>query len=159
MDENILIKMAELEEDFFHTKDDPTQADTTLECSHQLLRLHPSAIKGIIKDGEPISWVITMPTSRELAERFLKDEITEHELLDVTEPRDVYDALYLLIAFTVPEHRGNRYTAGLFEQAIREIPHTSDTLFVSWPFSEGGKKVLERVEKDLGISISLKKHE
>ena len=56
--------------------------------------------------GNPITWVIVMPTQRELAERFLRKEVNERELLDLTKPEAKYGALYLCSAITVPEHRG-----------------------------------------------------
>ncbi len=78
--------------------------------------------------------------------QFVEHHISEQELLDRTPIGESYDALYLLSAFTVPNHRAKGFAKELFAEAIegvREI-YPIRTLFY-WPFSAEGERLINQV--------------
>ncbi|MGQ3685658.1 MAG: hypothetical protein ACUBOA_11735 [Candidatus Loosdrechtia sp.] len=158
MDEKTLEKMLEITERFFRTANDPNQMPISKKSFCKLLELHPKTVIYKIENGEPISWVVVLPTSDELAEKFLKGEINERELLDMTQPQEQYEALYLCAAFTVPEHRRRGYVIRMLEEAIDSIPHTANVKLFSWPYSKEGRLVVEKLSKVMGVDILLKEN-
>jgi hypothetical protein len=156
MDEKILDKMLNIAEKFFVTESDPNQMPITKESFYKLQRLHPKTVVYRLENGEPISWVIVLPTQTELMEKFLKGKINERELLDMTKPQEKYEALYLCAAFTVPEHRRRGYILQMIQEAIDAIPHTEDVKLFAWIFSDEGRKIVERLNKILGVRILVK---
>jgi len=109
-----------------------------------------------LENGEPISWVVVLPTQAELMEKFLKGEINESELLDLTKSQDRYEALYICAAFTVPEHRRKGFVLQMFKEALDAIPHTDDAKLFAWPFSNEGRKIIEKLNQVLGVKILIK---
>src|SRR3989344_1845041 len=103
MDEKVLSKMLNIAEKFFGTARDTHQIPITMESFYRLQRLHPKTIVYRLESGEPISWVVVLPTQTKLMEKFLTGELDERELLDMTKPQNQYEAIYLCAAFTVPE--------------------------------------------------------
>lgn len=71
-----------------------------------------------MENGEPISWVVTLPTTNDLASKFLEGRISERQLLTMTETQNEYDALYLCAAFTIPGFRRMGYATELFLKSI-----------------------------------------
>lgn len=157
MDEKILEKMLSMGERFFGTVVDSEQMPVTKESYYKLQKLHPKTVVYRIEHGEPVSWVVVLPTSTELAGQFLRGKINERELLDLTKPQDEYEALYLCAAFTVPEYRRKGYVLELFKEAVNGIPHVSDAMLFAWPFSDEGRRVMEKAETIFGIKIVQKR--
>jgi hypothetical protein len=157
MNEEILQKIVNLSEEFFDLTKDPRQVSLTKESFQKFHLLHPKTIIYRLDNGDPMSWIFVIPTSQVLMERFLEGEITERDLLELSEPNDSYDALYLCSAFTVPKHRRKGYVVGLAKEAIDHIPHTEDAHFFAWPISSEGEQIIKKLEKILGISIKIKK--
>lgn len=156
MDEKVLNKMLNIAEEFFGTSSDPDQMPITKESFYKLQQLHPKTVVYKLENGEPISWVVVLPTQIELMEKFLKGEINERELLDLTKPQDEYEALYLCAAFTVPEHRRKGYIVEMFKEAIRDIPHTKNTRLFAWPFSREGRELAEKLNTSLDNQVLIK---
>ena len=156
MDSKILDKMLDIGEQFFGTANDPDQMPATRESFYKLQRLHPKTVIYRLEKGEPISWVVVLPTSAELMEKFLRGEINERELLDLTEPQDKYEALYLCAAFTVSEYRRRGYVIEMFKEAINAIPHVQDVKLFAWLFSQEGRRLTEKLNSVLGTKILIK---
>lgn len=157
MNKDIFGKMMEIAERFFDTANDPDQISITQDSADKLLELHPKTIAYKAEGEDPISWIVVVPTSKELAWKFIDGEITEQELLDRTEPKSIYEAIYLCSAFTVPEQRNKGYAVELFKESLAAIPRTQDALLFAWPYSEEGRSLLVKLEKEFGIKIELKK--
>jgi len=156
MEDSILKAILEISEEFFHTKDDPRQIPTTMEASKKILDLCPGAFSYKIENGVPVSWVIVIPTQKEVAEKFLRGELNERELLENTKKESVYDALYLQIVFTVPEFRGKGLPILLFEKAIFEAPISENALFFAWAYSKEGKALVQKLSRILNKDIRIK---
>lgn len=157
MDKKILDKILNISEQFFGTVNDPEQIPITEGSNFKLHKLHPKSFIYKLENGEPISWVVVVPTSKELMDKFLRSEISEKELLDMSEPQKEYGALYLCAAFTVPEYRRKGYAVEMFEEAVNSIPHTADADLFTWPVSPEGEKMIERLQLILKRNILVKK--
>lgn len=154
MKEKALERMLAIAESYFGTKDDPTQIPITKETFFKLQKLHPKTVIYELEGEDPISWVVTIPTSRELAQKFLSKQMNERELLDLTAQQEEYDAIYLCSAFTVPEQRRKGLAAKLLREAYDAIPHTQDVILFAWPYSDEGKSLIQKLQKMLGKDIS-----
>ena len=157
MDEKILKKMMTTAERFFGTLNDPEQMQITKDSFYKLQKLHPKTLIYRLENGEPVSWAIILPTQTELMDKFLRGEINEQKLLDMTKQQKTYEALYLCSAFTIPEFRRKGYIIEMMKEAINAIPHTDDVKLFAWPYSEEGKLLVEKLVRILGTKIQLKK--
>jgi hypothetical protein len=126
------------------------------ESLYKLQKLHPKTFLYKTLNNEPVSWAVVLPTSQKLAEEFIQGKINERELLDMTEPKKEYEALYLCSAFTVPEHRRRGYAIEMLKEAINGIPHVAEAEFFVWPYSEEGKAVIKKLEEIIGKKIRIK---
>jgi hypothetical protein len=150
-------KMDKISEEIFGTEKDPTQIPITHESGEKLEKLSPNWINYRLDDkGEPVSWVVVVPTTREIAEKFLSNEITEKEILDLSSPQDHYSGLYLCAAVTVPEYRRMGLAIKLMQETIESIPTTEDCLIFAWSYSSEGGMLINKLEKVLGKKINTK---
>jgi hypothetical protein len=156
MDEKILNKIIAVDEKFFRTTNDSQQIPITKEALDKILQLHSKAFLYKLENNEPISWVVVVPTSKDLADKFLNDEISERELLDLSKPQPVYEAIYLCSATTMPEHRRKGYVMKMMKEVILAIPHTEDVKLFAWAYSPEGKSLMEKAARDFGVKIWIK---
>ncbi len=157
MDQETIRTIRMMTERYFETANDPDQMRIAEWSAERILALHPSALNVLIENGEPVSWTVSIPTSRKSAERFLRGEIDERVLTDTTSPSDRYEALYLCMAFTVPEYRGRGYATKLFAEAIADIPLEDDALLYAWIWSEEGGRLVRRLEAMIGRRIRVRR--
>jgi hypothetical protein len=160
-----ITRMIQLADEFFETKNDPSQLTITEEVMEQLHSIHPATMGEIANEQGPIAWTIVIPTTRSIRERFLSGQIGEAELLSLTraeiEPfaenyeRDrhlegdghvKFTSIYLCSALVLPEFRGKGYAKKLVCNSIRSIQkdHPIEELFV-WAFSKEGKELAKKV--------------
>ncbi len=154
---DIADKILKISDQYFNSIDDLEQFPATEQSRRKLQTLHPNSRCCFVKNGEPISWIAIIPTTKVLMQQFLDKTISERQLLDITQPEEVYDALYLAVAFTIPEERGHGYSKLLFRKAIEGIPHTEDAALFCWPLSNEGSGLAESLAKELGKEIFIKK--
>lgn len=151
-------KMDSIAESIFRTSRDADQIPVTKESGRKLDKLTPHWIQYELDEKEnPISWVVVLPTSLDLMEKFLKGEITERQLLDLTKPQEIYQAIYLCAAITIPKYRRKGLAIKLLKKAIDSIPHTEDTVLFAWPYSKEGAEVIKKLETELGVKVLIKK--
>jgi predicted GNAT family acetyltransferase len=147
-------RMLQLAEDAFATKQDPNQLDVDEKVIEHLKRLHPATISEYDDGHGPVVWILMIPTTTELMERFIHHTITEQELLDLT-PLDIkYEALYLCSAMVLDEYRNKGIAKRLTLEAIENIrkDHPLKALFV-WPFSIEGEKLAETIAKSVSLPL------
>jgi ribosomal protein S18 acetylase RimI-like enzyme len=116
-----LERMIRLAEEFFETKNDPAQISVSSESMGKLRRLHPATLTEQTDADGPIAWVLVIPTTMDVMQRFVAKEINERELLDSTIPGASYDALYLCSALVLPEHRGKGIAKRLLVKAVGSV--------------------------------------
>jgi len=141
-------RMIRLADEVFATKSDPDQLDINPEVIQRLQRIHPATISEHDDGNGPVAWVIVIPTTTELMNRFLLKEISEKVLFDLT-PLDVpYDTVYLCSALVLEEHRRKGIASRLVLAAIENMRdnHPIQSLFV-WAFSKEGDLGAEAVSR------------
>lgn len=96
-------RLIQLADEVFAVKNDPTQLDVDEKVLKRLKRMHPATVADEDDGNGPVAWVLVIPTNLELMNRFLKNEISEKELFDLTPLEATYEALYLCAALVLEE--------------------------------------------------------
>ena len=133
-------RMLKLIDEVFATRNDPYQIQVTEQEMIKLNHIHPSCLTELADENGPLIWILMIPTTNSIMEDFIKNKITEKELLDNTPLNIAYQSIYLCSATTLPEARNKGKTKELSINAIKEIQKTNpiENLFV-WPFTKAGE--------------------
>lgn len=148
MSPNNFERMIQLAEDVFAVKNDPDQLDVNQEVMEQLHKIHPSTVSEYDDGNGPVAWVLLIPTTIELMNRFLENKITEKEMFELTPLNTKYEALYLCSALVLEEYRRKGIVKKLASDAIENIrkDHPLKSLFV-WAFSKEGDAGAETIAR------------
>ena len=151
-------RMIQLVNECFDTRNDPDQISVSNEEREKLEQIHPATLSEYADKSGPIVWILLIPTTRAVMERFVKGTITEKQLLEETKPGDVYDAIYLCSASVLPEYRHKGLAKKITTDAINSIrkDHKITSLFY-WPFSAEGKRLAQAIAEDTGLPLLEKK--
>lgn len=146
--------MIQLADEAFAVKDDPTQLDVNERVLDRLHRIHPATVAEYNDGNGPVAWVLLIPTTTELMNRFLTGDISEKQLFDLTPLDTKYDALYLCSAMVLEEYRRRGITRQLSLQAIEAIrkDHPLQAAFV-WTFSPEGDLAAEKIAQLAGLPL------
>lgn len=146
--------MIQLAEEFFATKNDPTQISVTPEVMERLRQLHPATLTEQDEGEGPVAWILVAPTTNDLMKRFIAKQINEQELLDETPLGGKYEAIYLCSALVLPEHRRKGLAKKLTCQAIESIrkDHPIKHLFY-WAFSQEGVRLATSVAREMDLPL------
>lgn len=139
-------RLVQLADEVFAVKSDPSQIDVNAEVLERLYKLHPATVSAFDDGNGPVAWVLLIPTTLDLMNRFLEKQISEKELFDLTPIEAKYDAVYLCSALVLEEFRRKGITSQLALTAIdnmREI-HQLKAVFV-WAFTPEGDSTAETV--------------
>jgi len=155
MPENNLDRMMQLVEEFFGTKDDPSQISVDEKVVRRLKKIHPATMSEKRTRKGPVAWTLVIPTTHQLMEQFISGKINERELLFKTPLRSKYDSLYLCSAFVLPEYRGSGWATRLMSRAINTIrkDHPLENLFY-WALSSKGKKLARSLAREFSLPLS-----
>lgn len=132
-------RLIQLADTVFDVKNDPDQLDINPEVMERLQKMHPATISEYNDGNGPVAWVLVIPTTFELMNRFIDNQISEKELFYLT-PLDItYEALYLCSALVLEEFRRKGIAKRLTLRAIESVcqRHPIKALFV-WAFSREG---------------------
>jgi GNAT superfamily N-acetyltransferase len=153
-------RMIDLVTDLFDTKHDPHQIDVTDADRERLEAIHPACMSEVADKNGPILWLIIIPTTQIIKDRFLAGVISEKELLAETRPGDTYEAIYLCSVAVLPEYRrqglAKKATLDAIERICREHPIKS---VFYWQFTEEGKDLAESVARSAGLPLHVRPHE
>jgi hypothetical protein len=149
-----LTRMMQLAEEFFGTKNDPSQISITKKAMRRLKNINPGTMAEKSTKKGPVAWVLVIPTTKDLMNQFLAKQINEQELLNKTPLRKKYEALYFCSALVLPEYRGKGIAKNLAVKAVRSIKRTNpiDTLFY-WAFSPEGERLAVSVAKEFKLPL------
>ncbi len=149
-----LERMIKLADEFFETKNDPMQISVTEQTMALLKRIHTNTMSEISTEKGPIAWILVIPTTYELMEKFIAKEINEQDLLHDTPVGGTYDTIYLCSALVLPEHRGKGLAKQLASDAIKSIAtqHPIKCLFY-WGFSIEGEKLASAIAGEFGLPL------
>lgn len=141
-----LERMIQLAEEVFAVKNDPEQLDVSQDVIERLKKIHPSTVSEYDDGKGPVAWILMIPTTIDLMNRFLEHKISEKELFELTPLNTTYDALYLCSAMVLKEYRRKGIAKQLVLSAIENIRkiHPIKALFV-WAFTKEGDLGAEKV--------------
>ena len=141
-------RMIQLAEDVFDARSDANQLSFDEEVIERLKRLHPSTVSEFNDGNGPVVWILVIPTTIDLMNKFINKNITEQQLLDLTPPDTAYEAIYLCSAMVLPEFRNKGIAKRLSLEAIENIKaqHPIKTLFV-WSFTKEGNSLAEYIAR------------
>ncbi|HTL82518.1 MAG TPA: hypothetical protein VL651_12485 [Bacteroidia bacterium] len=149
-------RMLGLVDEIFDMRNDPRQLQVDEKVLAKLGKLHPATLAEHNVNG-PVVWIMLIPTTTELMNKFLSDEISEQEMFDRTNPGMKFDAVYLCSASVLPEFRRKGLAKRMTIDAIRAIQkdHPIQALFV-WPFTEEGKILAQKIADELSLPLRIK---
>ncbi len=146
----------EIGEEIFATQSAPDQMQVSEENFEKLKALNPNTILYEVIDNEPVGWVVLVPTSTEIMDKFLSGVIGEQKILDLAEKQEHYPALYLCAAAVLPAYRRQGLAVRLLKEAVSRMPLQDGYQMYAWPTSEEGKALLEKFQKETGKVIPIR---
>lgn len=146
--------MIALVTEFFDTRNDPDQISVSEEQRTRLEAIHPDTMSEYANEDGPVVWILMIPTTNNVMQRFLKGDISEKQLLMDTQPGDSFDAIYLCSAYVLPEFRRKGLAKKVALEAIAHMrnDHPIKALYY-WPFSEDGKASAQALSKELQLPL------
>ncbi|MDP1747758.1 MAG: hypothetical protein Q8L90_19440 [Bacteroidota bacterium] len=151
-------RMIQMAEEVFAVKSNPDQLDVNEEILTRLRAIHPATVTEYNDSKGPVAWVLTLPTTLDLMNKFIDRNITEKQLLDLTPVNIKYETLYLCSAMTLPEYRKKGLTKRLTLEAIEKIreTHPIQNLFV-WPFTKEGEALANAIAHPVSLPLLKRK--
>lgn len=152
------LRMMAMADEVFASRTDDTQLDVNEAVLEHLHRIHPSTVSGREDADGPYIWILLIPTTDELMEQFLADQISERELYERTPIDAPYTAVYLCSAMVLDEYRRKGLAKEVTLEALAAIrkDHSIRTLF-AWPFNDEGSRYAKAVSREVGMPLRLKK--
>ena len=149
-----LERMIQLADEFFQTKNDPSQISVTEEVMERLRQIHPATMSEHIEGDGPVAWILLIPSTRELMNQFIAKEITEQDLLNMTPFDGPFEAIYLCSALVLPEFRKKGLAKNLTCKAIDAIRNDHPIMWLfTWAFSEEGKRLAHDVATETRLQL------
>jgi GNAT superfamily N-acetyltransferase len=157
LDPELERKMDVIAEEIFGSEYSPDHIPITVESGEKLDTLTSHWIKYRLDEkGDPIAWAVVVPTTKELAQKFISKEITEKELFDLTTPQQKYSAVYLCAVVTIPEYRRKGLGWQLLKEAVEAVAKTEDYILFVWPVGKGGLELSQKVASNLGRQLLIR---
>ena len=141
-------RLIRLAEEVFSVKSDPSQLDVNQEIRERLQKIHPATLSEYNEGNGPVAWVLLIPTTIDLMNRFLAKEISEKDLFNLTPLNIKYEAIYLCSALVLEEYSRKVITQKLTLSAIEIMrkDHPLNAAFV-WAFSPEGDLAAETIAR------------
>lgn len=151
-------RMIALADEVFAYREDPDQLLVDEAVIERLQQLHPATLSEFADENGPVAWILLIPTTANLMDKFLKGELSEKQLFYETPLHQRYTALYLCSALVLPEYRRKGIAKKLTIEAINKMKkdHPIECLFV-WPFTTEGDITAEKLAE--AVHLPLKKRE
>jgi GNAT superfamily N-acetyltransferase len=147
-------RLIQLADEVFAVKSDPSQLDVNAEVLERLHQIHPATVSAHDDGNGPVAWVLLIPTTLDLMNRFLENKISEKELFYLTPLDATFEVIYLCSALVLEEYRRKGITKKLALTAIEEISkkHPLKASLV-WAFSPEGDLAAEKIAKISGLPL------
>lgn len=151
-------RMIALADEVFAYRTDPDQLVVDEAVIQRLQQLHPATLSEFAAAGGPVAWILLIPTTIDLMEKFLRGQLSEKQLFYDTPLHQPYTAIYLCSALVLPEYRRKGIAKQLTLDAIGNIrkDHPIEYLFV-WPFTAEGNITAEKLAE--AVRLPLQKRE
>ena len=147
-------RMIQLSDEVFSSRSDPHQLNVNENVMEHLQLIHPDTISEYDDGNGPVCWILCIPTTLDLMNKFINKEISEREIYELTPLNTKYEAIYLCSALLLEEFRGKGIAQRLGVKAIEniKIDHPIKALFF-WSFSKEGEKLAEKVSSLIGLPL------
>jgi ribosomal protein S18 acetylase RimI-like enzyme len=147
-------RLIQLADEVFAVKNDPKQLNVDQQVIERLQKIHPATVSEFDDGNGPVAWVLVIPTTLDLMNKFLGNEISEKELFEQTPLDAAYEALYLCSALVLEEYRRKGIAKRLTLKAIEDIRknHPLKALFV-WAFTKEGDLASEAIARLAGLPL------
>ena len=147
-------RMIALADEVFSAHNDPAQLEVDEAVMERLERIHPATLSEHVVGNGPVVWILLIPTTTELMNKFVAEDISETELLNQTPLGIKYEALYLCSALVLPEYRRQGLATKVGTEAINSIrkDHPIKYLF-TWNFSKEGADLSELASETLKLPL------
>ena len=146
-----LIKLAE---EVFDFRNDPDQLNVDQEIVARLKEIHPATMSEFSDENGPVAWLLVIPTTTDLMNRFVSKEISEKELFELTPLDAKYETIYLCSGLVLEVYQRKGIIKDLAIKAIEDIrkDHPVQCLF-NWAFTEGGDRAAEALARLTGLPL------
>ena len=150
-------RMIQLAETVFNSKADANQLDVDEHVISHLQSIHPATLSEYNDENGPAVWILMIPTTIDLMNRFLENDLSEKELYELTPKNIQYESLYLCSALVLEECRRKGIAKKITLSAIESIrkDHPIKYLFI-WPFSKEGLSLAEKVAALTHLPLKIK---
>jgi len=147
-------RMIQLSDQVFSSRTDPDQLNVNEDVMEHLQLIHPSTISEYDNGKGPVCWVLCIPTTLDLMNRFMDQKISERELYELTPLHTKYEAIYLCSALLLEEFRGKGIATGITVEAVETIraDHDIKALFM-WAFSKEGEKLAQKLSGLMNLPL------
>jgi len=147
-------RMIQLSDEVFSSRTDPDQINVNENVMEYLQLIHSDTISEYDDGNGPVCWILCIPTTLDLMNKFINKEISERELYELTPLNTKYEAIYLCSALLLEEFRGKGIAQRLGVKALEniKIDHPIKALFF-WSFSKEGEKLAEKVSSLIGLPL------
>ena len=151
-------RMLQLAEEVFDAANDANQMQVDENVIQRLIKLHPNSVGELSDADGPYLWLLLLPTTRHIMQKFLDGSLNEKEMLDQTESIPSFDSIYLCSVMLLEEFREKGLAKKITIESINAIKasHPIEALFV-WPFSEAGEKLATKVAQEVNLPLLLRK--
>ena len=147
-------RLIELSDEVFSSRTDPDQLNVNENVMEHLQLIHPDTISEYDEGDGPVCWVLCIPTTLDLMNKFINKEISERELYELTPLNAKYEAIYMCSALLLEEFRGKGIAQRIGMKAIENImvDHSIKALFF-WSFSKEGEKLAQKVSGLMNLPL------
>jgi hypothetical protein len=147
-------RMYELIDDVFDTQNDSTQLRFSENDIEKLISLSPHTLQEAANEDGPYAWISVFPTSLDLMNQFVSEQINERQLFDLTNKEDSNEVVYLCSAIVLPEFRNQGLALKFTIQAIEALQLSYPIrVALVWPFSDNGLRLAEKAAEACGLSL------
>lgn len=155
MTEHDMEELVRLAREMFKTDEDPTQGRPSVERYKAIQKIDPYALLVRKQDGKIVGWSGVVPTSKQSCDDFIAAKVTEEDIISKAIDAPGFESIYLWMAATLPEYRRRGEALSFMKAQIQKIieRHPTITEFYGYGWSPAGARMVERIEKDLGIQI------
>lgn len=154
MDTSNYERMIQLSDEVFSSRTDPDQLSVNENVMEHLQLIHPDTLSEYDNGNGPVCWILCIPTTFNLMNKFISQTISERELYELTPLNTKYEAIYLCSALLLEEFRGRGIAQRLAVTAIENIriDHPIKALFF-WSFSKEGERLAEKLSRLMGLPL------
>lgn len=147
-------RMIQLADEVFSSRTDPDQLNMDENVMKHLQLIHADTMSEYDDGNGPVCWILCIPTTLDLMNKFIDQKISERELYELTPLNIKYEAIYLCSALLLEEFRGKGIAQRLSVNAIEsiKIDHPIKSLFF-WAFSKEGEKLAEKISGLIGLPL------